>query len=205
VTPTRAPGRHSRDEDLHRILNGDGALVVLGSVCQADAVVLPDYLAPDLAVVFVGTSVGTESASCGHYYSGPGNRFWELLWEAGLTGNRRLVPDQDARVLKYSIGLTDIVKGRASSSDALLQRLDFDVPGFLAKIQKYKPFVVAFNGKEAAKAGSCARPAEHQEPRHLRPRYRRSIAVAPSAGQKAASWRVALSAVLSRWHAPVGR
>ncbi len=133
-----------------------------GSVCQADAVVLPDYLAPDLAVVFVGTSVGIESASRGHYYSGPGNKFWELLWEAGLTGDRRLVPDQDATVLKYSIGLTDIVKGRASSSDALLKPLDFDVPGFLAKIQKYKPFVVAFNGKEAAKRVS--RKVGHGEP-----------------------------------------
>jgi double-stranded uracil-DNA glycosylase len=118
--------------------------------------VLPDYLKEDLDVVFVGTSVATASASRGHYYAGPGNKFWEFLWEADLTGERLLVPEQDGMVLEYGIGLTDIVKGRASSSDSLLRSSDYDVPGFIAKIETFKPFVVAFNGKEAAKKGFTA-------------------------------------------------
>lgn len=112
---------------------------------------LPDYLKEDLDVVFVGTSVATASASRGHYYAGPGNKFWEFLWEADLTGERLLVPEQDAKVLEYRIGLTDVVKGRASSSDSLLRSSDYDVPGFIGKIEAFKPFVVAFNGKQAAK------------------------------------------------------
>lgn len=112
---------------------------------------LPDYLQEDLDVVFVGTSVGIASASGGHYYRGSGNKFWEFLWEADLTGERLLIPEQDAMVLEYGIGLTDVVKGRASSSDSLLRSSDYDVPGFIAKIEAFKPFVVAFNGKEAAK------------------------------------------------------
>ena len=67
---------------------------------------LPDHLKQGLDVVFVGTSVATASASRGHYYAGPGNKFWEFLWEAGLTGERLLITEQDAMVLEYRIGLT---------------------------------------------------------------------------------------------------
>lgn len=112
---------------------------------------LQDYLKEDLDVVFVGTSVGIASASGGHYYRGNGNKFWEFLWEADLTGERLLISEQDAMVLEYGIGLTDVVKGKASSSDSLLRSSDYDVPGFIAKIEAFKPFSVAFNGKEAAK------------------------------------------------------
>lgn len=111
---------------------------------------LPDYLEPGLKVVFVGTAVGKRSAARGHYYSGRGNKFWELLWEAGLTGDRILIPEQDARVLAYGVGLTDLVKARAASTDSELQSGHYDVPGFLAKIQEHRPLAIAFNGKTAA-------------------------------------------------------
>jgi len=112
---------------------------------------LPDYIEEKLAVVFVGTSVATASAARGHYYAGPGNKFWELLWEAGLTGDRILSPEQDDWVVRYGIGLTDVVKNVAASSDSLLKSTDYDFAGFLAKIDVFAPRVVAFNGKEAAR------------------------------------------------------
>lgn len=112
---------------------------------------LPDHLAPDLRVVFVGTSVATASAARRHYYAGPGNRFWSLLFVAGLTGDRQLAPEDDASVLEHGIGLTDLVKHVAASSDSLLRGSDYDVPGFLATIDAFGPAVVAFNGKEAAR------------------------------------------------------
>jgi TDG/mug DNA glycosylase family protein len=111
---------------------------------------LPDYLAPGLKVVLVGTAAGETSAARGHYYSGRGNKFWELLWEAGLTGDRILNPQQDSRVLIYGVGLTDIAKGVAASTDTKLARTAYNVPGFLEKIDRYKPAAVAFNGKTAA-------------------------------------------------------
>lgn len=123
---------------------------------------LPDYLAEGLDAVFVGTSVATASATRGHYYAGPGNKFWRLLWEAGITGERLLVPEQDAQILEYGLGLTDLVKGRAASSDTLLTRNDYDVVGFIEKITTFDPFAVAFNGKEAAKRVS--RHLGHGEP-----------------------------------------
>ncbi len=111
---------------------------------------LPDYLAPGLTVVFVGTAAGERSAARGHYYSGRGNKFWELLWEAGLTGDRILIPEQDERVLSYGVGLTDVAKAVAASTDTMLRQSDYDVPGFLAKIERFIPGCITFNGKRAA-------------------------------------------------------
>src|SRR5437879_218360 len=100
---------------------------------------LRDYLAPELAAVFVGSAVATASASRGHYYAGPGNKFWELIGDAGLTGERVLVPEQDSIILQYGLGLSDLVKGRAASSDSLLRKSDYDVPHLLSKLDKYTP------------------------------------------------------------------
>jgi TDG/mug DNA glycosylase family protein len=114
--------------------------------------VLPDYLAPDLRVVFCGTAVATESARRGHYYAGPGNEFWRLLYESGLTAER-LSPDHDRRVLDFGVGLTDLAKHIAQSHD---RGLIYDLPAFTAKIEAFHPAWVAFHGKEAAKAASRA-------------------------------------------------
>lgn len=112
--------------------------------------VLTDYLGRGLVAVFVGTSVATVSAKAGHYYSHPQNRFWELLRATGLLGDDRLGPEDDHRVLDYGIGLTDVVKGRAESSDARLRPEDFGPARFVGKILDCHPKVVAFNGEKAA-------------------------------------------------------
>jgi TDG/mug DNA glycosylase family protein len=125
---------------------------------------LPDYLAPGLVVVFVGTAAGELSAARGHYYSGRGNKFWELLWEAGLTEDRILSPEQDDSVLSYGIGLTDIAKAVAASTDTKLRRRDYDVPSFLEKIERFQPRCVAFNGKTSA--GLVAKHLREPKPDH---------------------------------------
>ena len=86
--------------------------------------VLPDVLQPGLRLVFCGTAAGTASARARAYYAGPGNRFWEILFETGLT-TERLRPSQFREVLRYGIGLTDMVK-TASGSDASLPADSFD-------------------------------------------------------------------------------
>jgi double-stranded uracil-DNA glycosylase len=116
---------------------------------------LPDYLRHGLPVVFCGTAAGTASAERGHYYAGPGNEFWLYLAEAGLTP-RQLRPEEDAEVLDFGIGLTDLVKGIASSSDAGLSG-HYDVDGFVGKVGRFQPQWVAFHGKTAARQrGSAA-------------------------------------------------
>lgn len=54
-------------------------------------------------------------------------------------------------MLRYGIGLTDVVKSVAASSDSLLKSTDYEVAAFSAKIEACASRVVAFNGKEAAR------------------------------------------------------
>ena len=113
---------------------------------------LPDLLVPDLSVVICGTAVGEQSAQRGHYYAGRGNRFWQLLYESGLTPVR-LRPEDDHRVIEFGIGLTDLAKSVAASSDIGLDS-EFDVAALAGKLERLRPHSLAFHGKRAAQAAS---------------------------------------------------
>ncbi len=109
---------------------------------------LPDYLAGGLRLVVCGTAPGQASAVRGHYYAGPGNRFWEYMHLAGMTPER-LRPEDDATILSYGIGLTDVAK-RAVGTDAQVDRGAYDPPGLVAKMETYRPAWLAFHGKASA-------------------------------------------------------
>lgn len=113
-----------------------------------DAHKLPDVLAPDLRVIFVGTAAGTASAALGHYYAGPGNRFWRTLHEIGLTP-RLFEPKEFRDLLALGIGLTDMSK-RESGMDHQLSKDAFDLDHFTTTIRAYRPRVIAFTSKKAA-------------------------------------------------------
>jgi TDG/mug DNA glycosylase family protein len=70
---------------------------------------LPDRLAPNLQVVFVGTAAGRRSAEVGADYAHPGNRFWRMLHEVGLTP-RRYEPHEFRDLLALGIGFSDMSK-----------------------------------------------------------------------------------------------
>ena len=108
---------------------------------------LPDHLRPGLEIVFVGINPGEYSALAGHYYARPTNQFWKLLSRSGLVGQELTCRD-DSRLLDLGIGLTDVVK-RSTKSANQLRAVDFrqEAPRLLAKLQKVRPRVVAFNGK----------------------------------------------------------
>jgi double-stranded uracil-DNA glycosylase len=89
------------------------------------------------------------AARVGAPYAGPGNRFWWVLHETGLTP--RLLRAQEFRDLpRYGIGLTDVAKF-ASGSDSSLARGDFDPAAVVEKVERYAPRVLAFVGKRAAR------------------------------------------------------
>jgi TDG/mug DNA glycosylase family protein len=113
---------------------------------------LSDILAPGLRVVIAGTISARDRASREHYYAGPGNQFWLLLHESGLTP-RRLDPVEDEDLLGYGIGLTDLV-GTPTG---------FDLAGFDAAIRAAAPEALAFVSKTAAT--SYARVAGERLPR----------------------------------------
>ena len=109
---------------------------------------LPDQLHLHLRLVFVGTAASTRSASVGHYYAHPGNRFWRALHEAGITP-RRYQPAEFRALLELGIGFTDLSKSGAGM-DHQIERQSFDVIGFRTKIETYRPKTIAFTSKKAA-------------------------------------------------------
>lgn len=112
--------------------------------------VLPDLLAPGLRLVFCGSAPGAVSAARGAYYAHPGNRFWRVLHEAGLTP-RRLAPAEYPHLLRLGIGLTDMAK-HASGNDDQLPPGAYDPAGFAARIRAVRPQALAFTAKAPAAA-----------------------------------------------------
>lgn len=109
---------------------------------------LPEILAPDLDVIFVGAAPSVCAARSGHYYAGPRNRFWSLLWQAGLTP-RLLRADEDSEVLRFGIGLTAIHPGLISTSNALLpEPTEEQRERLRARLAALAPGVVCYNGKD---------------------------------------------------------
>jgi double-stranded uracil-DNA glycosylase len=109
---------------------------------------LPDQLRADLRLVFVGTAASTRSASVGHYYAHPGNRFWRALHEVGITP-RRYQPSEFSALLELGIGFTDLSKSGSGMDHQILAQ-SIDVPGFKLKMERYRPRTIAFTSKKAA-------------------------------------------------------
>jgi TDG/mug DNA glycosylase family protein len=110
--------------------------------------ILPDRLAADLKLWFVGTAAGPMSAARGAYYAHPGNRFWRALHETGVTP-RLLSPHEFPLLLEMGVGLTDFCK-TDWGVDAQIAREAFDVEGFRRKVKRLKPGALAFTSKTAA-------------------------------------------------------
>jgi len=110
--------------------------------------ILPDLLAPGLDVIFVGAAPSHSAAATGHYYAGPTNKFWLLLHQAGFTP-RRLRAEEDAEVLRYGVGLTDMFKHTSSSGNHLLPPPTESLRERLrAKLLANAPRWICYNGKD---------------------------------------------------------
>lgn len=96
--------------------------------------------------MIVGSAKSVASATAGHYYAHPSNRFWQLLQATGLTGGAWIPHTADRTVLEHGVGLTDVVAGRAESDDARITPEDLDLPRFVMKMERLRPAVIAFNG-----------------------------------------------------------
>jgi len=112
---------------------------------------LPDYLAPGLSILFVGINPGLRSSEVGHHYAGHSNRFWKLLFEAGLVPDRMTCED-DGRLLDYGYGLTNLIaKPTAGIQDLVKQDFLLGRQALIAKIKKYQPAIVAVLGISVAR------------------------------------------------------
>jgi len=169
--------------------------------------ILPDLLRPGLDLVICGTAAGAISAARGAYYANPGNRFWGVLAETGLTPYR-FRPEEFPRLTDLGIGLTDVCKSAAGQDDAL-PRAGFDRARLAAAMRHNRPRLLAFNSKRAA-AEFLGLPTGRIPYGMLTPLPDLpSIMVLPSTSGLAcrawdpAPWRAMAALVLS-WRAPSG-
>jgi double-stranded uracil-DNA glycosylase len=107
---------------------------------------LCDRVRPPLNVLFVGINPGIRSAAIGHHFAGYSNRFWKLLFDAGLVPEP-IGPEDDGRLPAWGLGLTNLVPRPTPGIDTLTPQEYVDGERVLRrKARRWKPRVVAFVG-----------------------------------------------------------
>jgi len=108
---------------------------------------IPDCLAQKLKIVFVGYNPSIRSGETGHHFANPNNRFWNILYRAGLT-SRKYRPEEDCELLNLGYGLTNIVpRPTQAAADITGPEYQKGKQELYRKISFYKPQVVCFVGK----------------------------------------------------------
>jgi TDG/mug DNA glycosylase family protein len=147
---------------------------------------LPDYVSPELDLLFVGINPGRRSAETGHHYAGRGNHFWPLLHESGLVPEP-LSYEDDWRVPEFGIGLTNLVARASSTMDDLsLEEMREGAAGLREKILRYEPRIVCFNGKRIFEVFSGRRCRLGLQPERV---GRSRLFVMPSTSARTASYQ----------------
>ncbi|KFY25560.1 hypothetical protein V493_04583 [Pseudogymnoascus sp. VKM F-4281 (FW-2241)] len=109
---------------------------------------LVDILEPNLICAFVGLNPGVRTATDGHAYSHPSNRFWKLLFSSGLT-TRLMRPAEDRSLPQlYALGNTNIVaRPTRNGAELSKEEMDGSVAVLEEKMRKCRPEVVCIVGK----------------------------------------------------------
>ncbi|HVN55304.1 MAG TPA: G/U mismatch-specific DNA glycosylase [Anaerolineaceae bacterium] len=111
-----------------------------------------DILAPDLKILFCGINPGLYSAAIGHHFGRPGNRFWPVLFRAGLTA-RQLTPYEERELLDDGYGITNIVARATAGADELTStELAEGGKRLVEKVEAYRPRFLAVLGIGAYRA-----------------------------------------------------
>jgi double-stranded uracil-DNA glycosylase len=110
---------------------------------------VPDAIAPDLKVLFVGINPGLYSGAVAHHFARPGNRFWPTLFAAGFS-DRLLAPSEEGLLLSSGYGITNIVDGAtAQASELTGDQLREGAKRLEKKIRLFRPKIVAVLGIDA--------------------------------------------------------
>jgi TDG/mug DNA glycosylase family protein len=113
---------------------------------------IPDVIAPDLTVLFCGINPGLYSAAIGCHFGRPGNRFWPALHKSGFTP-RQLHPTEQAELLDYGLGITNLVERATARADELTRdELQAGADVLITKVQRLRPAWLAVLGVGAYRA-----------------------------------------------------
>jgi TDG/mug DNA glycosylase family protein len=97
-------------------------------------------------VILVGINPGVISATTGHHFAGPTNRFWGLLYESGIVPEP-ITHEDDVRLPEWGIGMTNLIARPSPGIDVLAPQEYVDGWKILEKkIDRYRPRIVAFVG-----------------------------------------------------------
>jgi TDG/mug DNA glycosylase family protein len=108
---------------------------------------IPDHIRPGLRILFVGFNPSIRSGETGHHYANPNNRFWRILYEAGLTP-RLYKPEEDGKLLELGFGFTNIVARPTKTAEEITKEEYAEGRKILKeKIKRYLPKIVCFVGK----------------------------------------------------------
>ncbi|WP_445255809.1 mismatch-specific DNA-glycosylase [Nocardioides aurantiacus] len=107
--------------------------------------VLPDVVGADPTVVFCGRAGIDSPKAREHRYEAPGNRFWSLLHDSGMTP-RLLRPDEEAELPAYGLGSTDLVR----TGPEWTRPSSYAVAELVAKVERWQPEWLAFTSKTVA-------------------------------------------------------
>ena len=114
---------------------------------------LRDVVAPGLDVLFCGINPSLVSAERGHHFARPGNRFWPALHRAGLTP-RQLGPEEDAELLRYGLGVTNVVdRPTRTAAELSADELRAGAAALAELVARYRPRVLAVLGITAWRVG----------------------------------------------------
>lgn len=107
---------------------------------------IADLLQPGLKLVICGYNPSLMSGQTGHNYAHPGNRFWRVLAEAGLT-ERLYAPSEGPALLERGIGFTNIVARPTRRADELSkEEIRAGAEALLVKLEHHRPRAVAYTG-----------------------------------------------------------
>jgi len=107
---------------------------------------LPDIIAPDLLLLFVGINPGLRSAEIGHHFGGRTNPFWRLLAASGLTPTL-IAPEDDRLLLDHRLGLTNLcARPSRAASELTRDELAAGARALTRKVARYRPSAVALVG-----------------------------------------------------------
>jgi TDG/mug DNA glycosylase family protein len=113
---------------------------------------LPDIIAYDLKVLFIGYNPGILSSTIRHHYAHKSNRFWRLLYESGLTPYR-FDTSEDRKLLEFNFGSTNIIDRPSKSADEIeTSELKKGAQNLFGLIKELKPQIACYVGIGVYKA-----------------------------------------------------
>lgn len=107
---------------------------------------LVDRIEPGVRVLLIGINPGVMSATTGHHFAGPTNRFWGLLYESGIVPEP-VTHEDDDRLPQWGIGMTNLIARPSPGIDVLKPQEYLEGWEILEqKIERFRPKIVAFIG-----------------------------------------------------------